>query len=122
MQDPEERKCILFFSFLGPNFGDSFSWLAAKYTKDPQKACTGLSVVTQSNSNPQQADLAKGTGGNYRHLITHSDAHNPKKLTTLHLLRSPDPRTSPPVGYDGISSDLNAGRGGSYLYLIWMTS
>ena len=44
---------------------------------------------------------------------------SPNKVTQLGLFRSGEPYTSPPQGWNGISTDFNIKRGGDYLYVVW---
>jgi hypothetical protein len=43
------------------------------------------------------------------------------KVTEVRLLRSQSPIVQPPEGYSQISRNINDGRGGDYLYLVWKT-
>ena len=95
----------------------SFVWLVPTFTSDPGSAQTSYSIVIQGDSNDHYQDLAKGAGGDYRYL--HSRHDGEQKITKVNLLRLDEALGDLPAGYDGRSGDINQGRGGTYLYLIW---
>lgn len=66
-------------------------------------------------------DLAKGTGGGYRYIFAKSDPDEPKKIVHAVLLRSSSMVVAVPVGWDGVSDDLNKGRRKTYLYILTKT-
>ena len=66
-------------------------------------------------------DFAKGTGGDYRYLLLERDAAQAAKVTVVALLRLAKEMHSRPAGWDGNTPDINKGRGGTYLYLLWKT-
>ncbi len=66
-------------------------------------------------------DIARGTGGDYRYVIPEKDQREKKKISEINLLRSSNSVTVPPNGYSGMSIDINRGRKGDFLYLIWKT-
>lgn len=46
--------------------------------------------------------------------------HN-RKIADVALWRSGDNQNNPPSGWDGMTMDINKGRAGDYLYLVWKT-
>jgi hypothetical protein len=65
-------------------------------------------------------DLAKGAGGDYRYLRLERDGGT--KIREVRLLRRGDEADFAVVralGFDGASDDINKGRGGDYLYIVW---
>ncbi|KAJ3547348.1 hypothetical protein NM688_g5410 [Phlebia brevispora] len=104
---------------INQGFGGSFVWISATYAYDVAAACNGFVVAVQDNEDSQQSDLAKGAGGSYRYLLPLCDATNDRKITNIRLLRSGSGLNTPPVGYTGMTSDLNQGRRGDFLYVIW---
>lgn len=70
-------------------------------------------------------DLAKDAGGDFRYLIPQVEVHLEDKIQKLALYRKSN--NEGPVkmsdikdrGYTNYSTDINAGRGGDYLHLIW---
>ncbi|KAF4334948.1 hypothetical protein FBEOM_11205 [Fusarium beomiforme] len=68
-----------------------------------------------------RSDLAKGAGGNYRYIGFSRDSNATHFVTDVGLWRSDDGQDSPPHSWQGISGDINSGRGGDYLYLVWRT-
>ena len=102
--------CFCFFRYV---------WIVPVYTEDVSNAVTGFDVVIQSQQNPDLDDLAKGAGGDYRYLLTRIDAEEDRKVTQLILFRSDSALDGVPIGWDGITADINKGRGKTYLYLVW---
>lgn len=67
-------------------------------------------------------DLALEAGGKYRYLRVDRNTNTPAKITDIALLRNGDSVRFDHVkklGYDGRSIDINQGREGDYLYLVW---
>ncbi|KAI0404132.1 hypothetical protein F4802DRAFT_607591 [Xylaria palmicola] len=106
-------------------FGGEYVWLTTEWTDDLDKAATYFEVRITGSAQAGLDDLAKGAGGDYRYLIAQQDAHVEKKIRRLALYRksnSEGPVTSSDIagrGYTDFSTDINAGRGGDYLHLIW---
>jgi len=69
-------------------------------------------------------DLAAGAGGDYRYLSVLTNSPGLPTLPIINsvsLWRTGERQNGPPNGYSGITNDINAGRGGDYLYIIWTT-
>ena len=98
-----------------------YVWLVGNYTNDPDSACTAYSVAVQGLADDSKADLASGAGGDFRYVLGMRSLGVPIKLTEVRLLRSSNPVNlqALPEGYYGMSGDINRGRKGTYLYLIW---
>lgn len=65
-------------------------------------------------------DLAKDTGGDYRYL--HYDTLGSHRIGRVALVRSDrriDFNWVDRLGWNGFTSDINEGRHGDYLYIIW---
>ena len=96
------------------------------HTLDPNQAITDISIAVQSDSRGNgQSDMANNAGGDYRYVDYSSDADNARKITDIAFWRSGDAKTIEDVqaqGWDGMTTDINAGRGGDYIYVIWKTS
>lgn len=60
----------------------------------------------------------RGASGKYRYIIPKS-VTSKRRIYEICLLRLSYAIAGPPIGYDGGSIDINSGRGGGYLYLIW---
>ncbi|KAJ3546137.1 hypothetical protein NM208_g2154 [Fusarium decemcellulare] len=75
------------------------------FTTDPSQAITGLSIEITDDSNPALGDMANGTGGDFRYVVTSQDLTLPTRISEVQLWRSPnDPVTlADAVGWDGIS-------------------
>ncbi|KAK0351198.1 hypothetical protein LTR94_025927 [Friedmanniomyces endolithicus] len=88
------------------------------WTKELSDAATGFLFIKQSGEDKRYQDLAKGAGGDYRYLIPLKQPNFNFRLKEVKLFRGDKEITQFP-GYDGHTTDLNSGRGGSYLYLAW---
>ncbi|KAJ3559519.1 hypothetical protein NM688_g292 [Phlebia brevispora] len=106
---------------INKDFGGSFVWLANLYINHPAVASVGFHVVIQNDNTPMEMDLAKGAGGQYRYIRNMRDQGIHAKITGARLLRSKSAVSKPPSGYDGMSTNINKGRGKSYLYVVWKT-
>ena len=91
------------------------------YTYDAAEAATIFDLYIQGDAHQGWYDLAAGAGGSYRYLEPAADASNPTKITSLALFRSNNGTGSFPAPYTGHTSDINANRKKTYLYLIWTT-
>ncbi|KAI0597311.1 hypothetical protein F4775DRAFT_593444 [Biscogniauxia sp. FL1348] len=106
-------------------FGGEYVWLVPEWTDDRDKAVTYFDVRITRSSQAGMSDLAKGARGDYRYLVPKVDVHIEKKLRRLALYRKSN-REGPiqmsdikDRGYTDFSTDINAGRRGDYLHLIW---
>lgn len=88
------------------------------YDTDPTNALTGVDISIQERSDDSKRSLAKGVTGKYRYLIPQS-VKGANKIYSMNLLRLDRSITGAPVGYDGSTMDINDGRKGGWLYLIW---
>ncbi|KAG6812464.1 hypothetical protein H0H92_002729 [Tricholoma furcatifolium] len=109
---------------INANQGGSYVWLVPEMTTDVSEAITTFDLFIQSKPDSRYTDIAAGTGGSYRYLVPVRQSNEDSFITKLTLVRSPYAISSMPnVTYIGIAqgatSDINAGRGGNYLYLSW---
>lgn len=95
-----------------------YVWLVPKYDSDPTNALTGVGVSIQERDDDSKRCLARGSPGNYRFLLPES-VKGLKKIYSMDLLRLDRAMVRAPFGYDGATSDINQGRKGGWLYLIW---
>lgn len=93
-------------------------WLVPRYDVDSARAITGIDIAIQWHGDPARSDLAKGAGDQFRFLIPRFD-QDANKIHDIHLLRMDGGIGRVPPGYNGHSSDINEGRRGDFLYLIW---
>ncbi|KAG8667783.1 hypothetical protein FPOAC2_12982 [Fusarium poae] len=102
-------------------FGGEYTYVVKSFTTTDSRAITGLSIEIVGERNPALQDMAKGTGGDYRYVITSQDLALPTRVNGVQLWRSFNGPVTlvDTVGWDGISTDINSGRGGAYLYLVW---
>ncbi|KAK1714470.1 uncharacterized protein CLUP02_15776 [Colletotrichum lupini] len=106
------------------SFGGEYTYVVKSFTTDPSQAVTGLSIEITGDSDPALGgDLAKGAGGDFRYVVTSQDLKLPTRISEVQLWRSPNDSVSLAdainAGWDGISTDINHGRSGAYLYLVW---
>ncbi|KAL4985164.1 hypothetical protein BDW68DRAFT_165635 [Aspergillus falconensis] len=105
---------------INAGFGGDFVWLLPRYSSDAANAVSNIRVIVQGNPDSGYVDLAKGAGGDYRYLRLERDGGN--KIMEVRLLRRNDEADFAAVralGFDGLSGDINEGRGGDYLYVVW---
>ncbi|KAI1255445.1 hypothetical protein MGN70_003511 [Eutypa lata] len=89
-----------------------------------EEAITELSVERSTAAVRNYNDLAMGTGGDFRYIRGSHDGED--GITKVGLFRL-DKELSPEEikerigqsGFSHYSEDINKGRGGEYLYLIW---
>mmetsp|Transcript_26962 Transcript_26962/g.29398 ORF Transcript_26962/g.29398 Transcript_26962/m.29398 type:complete len:302 (-) Transcript_26962:68-973(-) len=103
---------------INKGFGGKYVWLQVVWTKELSDAATGFLFIKQSGEDKRYQDLAKGAGGDYRYLIPLAQPNYNFRLREVKLFRGDKEITQFP-GYDGHTTDINAGRGGTYLYLAW---
>jgi len=99
-------------------------YLIPQYTSDIQNAAIAIRSYHQSQPQAGNMDLAQGAGGDYRYLSVNTNGHGLPTLPPIiqvAMLRSRERQNGPPNGFAGITDDINAGRGGDYLYIIWKT-
>ncbi|CAG2165231.1 unnamed protein product [Oppiella nova] len=99
---------------INKGFKGEYVWLRPEYTTNKRKAATGFHIMISGErlydaNDVHHRDLAIGAGGQYRYLI--AEYNGPNKITTVWL--SEDKQGC------GSTGDINAGRGGRYLYLCW---
>ena len=97
------------------------AWLVCRYTSAPGAACNTFEVWIQKKVNDDHMDLSKGVGRERRYIVPIVSPSSNDKVTEVRLLRSQLPIVQPPEGYSRISRNINDGRGGDYLYLVWKT-
>ena len=97
------------------------------YTFDSASAAVAFDIVIQSKKIEGRDDLAKGADGKYRYVIPVPDVRERRKVVEAQLVRSGKrvaPGDVPGIvgeGWEGARRDINEGRGGDYLYLVWRT-
>ncbi|KAG6904766.1 hypothetical protein DXG01_007322, partial [Tephrocybe rancida] len=110
------------------DMGGKYVWLVPEYTDKTSEALTRFDLIIQDQADPRYIDLAAGAGGQYRYLVpSKQDANKEMFITDLTLVRTSNDATQDlnagklvwngvPQGHTG---DINHGRKGSYLYLVW---
>ncbi|KAG6872773.1 hypothetical protein C0995_006693 [Termitomyces sp. Mi166 len=106
------------------SFGGKYVWLVPQWTTQVSQALTNFDLVIQGEEDPRYDDLAKGAGGDYRYLIPVIRSNQQLFISELTLARSADPMNDLPSIIwsslpQGATGDINKGREGDYLYLVW---
>ncbi|KAG6894954.1 hypothetical protein C0992_003788, partial [Termitomyces sp. T32_za158] len=106
------------------DFQGKFVWLVPKWTTQVSQALTNFSLVIQPQEDSRYNDLAAGTGGDFRYLIPAKRSNQNSYISKLTLARSDSPMEDIPnvIWKDlpqGATGDINQGRGGTFLYLVW---
>uniref|UniRef100_T1IT88 Uncharacterized protein n=1 Tax=Strigamia maritima TaxID=126957 RepID=T1IT88_STRMM len=103
-------------------FDGDHVWLVPVWTTNPAIAATSIEVIIQRRENNRYSNLARGAGGPYRYLKMITDSVSNERITNLKLWRSKDKTSKPSLeGWKGWTGDINADRGGDYLYICWKT-
>ncbi|KAA8651011.1 hypothetical protein EYZ11_010971 [Aspergillus tanneri] len=105
-------------------FGGKYVWLVPVWTNKVSEACSNVGIVIQKDVVEGHDDLAAGAGGKFRFLFPQVQDNNSNKITDIQLYRSSDGLTADALskmGFQGMSDDINKGRKGDYLYLLWKT-
>ncbi|KAJ5538204.1 hypothetical protein N7494_007683 [Penicillium frequentans] len=101
-------------------FGGKFVWLTATFHDNEPSALSQIAIDIQDAQDNDRSDLASGTGGQFRYLTWRTDGD--RKITNVQLLRRKDQVSSDTLhglGFQGMSNDINGGRGGDFLHLVW---
>ncbi len=96
-----------------------YVWLVPEYTNDPNIAASAFEVSVQTIAQSGYDDLAKGAGGDFRYLIPQCNTQARAKIREIELLRSAEVIVTPPVGWDGMTKNINIGRQKTFLYVLW---
>ncbi|CZR66865.1 uncharacterized protein PAC_16766 [Phialocephala subalpina] len=109
---------------INEGFGGSYVYIRPLLTTNPQEGIHSLTTWTSKDTFAYE-NLSKGTNTNNRYVIpVRSPPPDPesKPMTGLFLLRSEKAETiQDHPGFTGMTSNINEGRGKSFLYLIWRT-
>ena len=100
-------------------------WLVPVTSDDPKDAATNIMVHISDDAVSGYDDLAKGAGGKYRYLFIQRDSDVGQKAFKVALMRKA--KDDGPVtieqaaaeGYNRLTGDINVGRGGDYLHLVY---
>ncbi|KAG6867895.1 hypothetical protein C0993_009741 [Termitomyces sp. T159_Od127] len=106
------------------SFGGKYVWLVPEWTTQVSQALTNVDLVIQGQADTRYDDLAKGAGGNYRYLIPVRRSNQKLFISALTLARSEDALNDIPEQIwrslpQGATNDINKGRHGDFLYLVW---
>ncbi|KAH7100080.1 hypothetical protein BKA62DRAFT_620562, partial [Auriculariales sp. MPI-PUGE-AT-0066] len=104
---------------LNHGFGGKFVWLVPQGNSNQQEATGGYDLALSDSAMAGYDDIGKGAGGKFRYLVKRSQPN--AKIDEIGLLRSSaiNGVKDVPDGWTGMSTDLNDGRGKSFLYLLY---
>jgi hypothetical protein len=97
-----------------------FAWLVAESHNNKSSAISNIRIDYQDKEDPGRQDLGAGTGGKIHYLAWRTDGE--KKITDVQLLRRQRPvswDTLRGLGFEVMTDDINAGRGGDFLQMAW---
>jgi hypothetical protein len=103
---------------INKKFGGKYIYIRPFLTMDRSKAICSVTVLITKTEDKSRVNLATGAKGDFRYVDVNRDANLPP-VTMLLLFRSDKKQREPPPGFNGMSGDINRGRGGDFLYLIW---
>lgn len=104
-------------------FGGDHVYLELSWTEDPNQAADKVKLILSNNwlewvSERGQTDMARGSGGKYRFLdVWHRREGCKEKIIDVVLWEGELGRV--PDGWTDMTIDLNRGRRGRYLYIVW---
>ncbi|KAJ6078371.1 hypothetical protein N7467_008124 [Penicillium canescens] len=105
---------------INKGFGGKFVWIIATFNSNQDRAISTVQIQIQDKQDENRWDLSAGAGGNYRYL--HPLKEGTAKITEIKLLRRSEKvewATVKDLGFQGWSGDINQGRGGDFLHLVW---
>ena len=107
---------------INKGFGGQFTYIRRHFTDNPHDAFDNVAVSITS-SYPSwarqrgESDMAAGAGGKYRCLDVWHRRNFRDKVVEAVLWEGP--LYEVPNGWTGMTGDINAGRHGRYLYVVW---
>ncbi|KAH6989989.1 hypothetical protein EDB80DRAFT_815995, partial [Ilyonectria destructans] len=106
---------------INKGFDGEYVWVIPQRASRPSEMVDTIWVDIASEKDPSRNDIAAGAGGDYRYFQWSRNMNVDRFITDIALWRSDDDQSTPPSGWDGMSSDINRSRSGDYLYLVWRT-
>ncbi|KAM5533235.1 hypothetical protein V8D89_013100 [Ganoderma adspersum] len=105
-------------------FGGNYVWLVPKFTPEDGRgaALTGFNIVVQKDVDSSVSNLAKGAAGDNRYLLFNMNAMQSDKVTEVALFRTQSAMIDMPSGWTQSTTNINEGRAGAYLYLLWKSA
>ncbi|KAH8423406.1 uncharacterized protein LDX57_001165 [Aspergillus melleus] len=113
-------------SDINSGYGGRFVWLQPEWTSDRERAISHLSFTKSDTEIRNYNDITVRVSAkdSYRYIITEREGET--KIVNVALLRTPENLSSDQIltrikqsGFHHFSTDLNQGRGGDYLYVLW---
>lgn len=97
-------------------------WLFAEETDHHFEGASLIVIMITEDAIPGAIDLAAGAGGKYRYLHVLQDPSMSQKIAKVALYRNESAVTQEEaenMGFNRVSNDINEGRSGDYLYLLY---
>jgi hypothetical protein len=100
-------------------------WLVPKRTDDGTSAGTYIQIQISDKAIEGKVDVASGAGGKYRYINVLHDTGDNEKIYKVGLYRKHNGEgrvtleDATRVGFNRVSTDINDGRGGDYLSLVY---
>ncbi|KAH6870917.1 hypothetical protein B0T10DRAFT_611422 [Thelonectria olida] len=105
---------------INKGFKGKYVWLRLRHATKPEEMVNHIWRDYLDNPLPDRGDdLSAGAGGLYRYLQWSHDMRAKYFVSSVFVWRSSKEQNSPPAGYAGKTDDINKGRGGDFLYLVW---
>jgi len=111
-------------SDINSGLGGKYVWLHPEWTSVEEEAISDLSFKKSSTPVRNYNNLAMDTGGDFRYI--EASRHGSRMATKVGLFRAQQKLSPEEIksriqqsGFTHYSSDINEGRGGNYLYLLW---
>lgn len=103
---------------------DRCVWLHPHWTSVREEAVSDLEFIMSDTPIRNYNDLAMDAGGAFRYIKATQDGSKP--ISNAGLFRSKEKLSLEAIksrieqaGFTNYSTDINKGRGGDYLYLLW---
>jgi len=130
-------------SNINKGYGGKNVWLVPKWTRDPNRASTSFSIQLTNAQQPGRNDLTNGSNSSwscllpnlepvrseptksanmpYCYLERQCENDRPTRVRQAFLIRTPQLLQTAISNrwIDGWTGDINRGRGGKFLYLVW---
>ncbi|KAG8629101.1 hypothetical protein KVT40_002966 [Elsinoe batatas] len=104
---------------LNEGMGGACVWLEGRYATSPSEMVHEIAIDIRNKTQDRNDSLSKGAEGSPRFLDLKRDVNKNEFIRTYGLLKTSREHKYPPSGWSGISNDINTGRGGDYLYIVW---
>ncbi|KAF2227182.1 hypothetical protein BDZ85DRAFT_131 [Elsinoe ampelina] len=104
---------------LNKGMGGDCVWLKGHYSTSPGEMVHEIGIEMRDKGQHGVDNISKGAEGSPRFLDLKRDVNKNEFIRTYGLWRTSREQGYPPSGWSGISNDINTGRGGDCLYIVW---